>query len=93
MDRNRNSRCSDNLASLVHDLRQPLSNIALSASYIELLLGPDQARIREQISIIQQQVDRASVALERALSPQQEDGRVEPSETILLRNAQTAADA
>jgi hypothetical protein len=85
MNPNGNSHSGDSLESLVHDLRQPLSNIALSASYIDLLLEPHQIRIREQLGMIQQQVDRVSIALERALNPQQADGQLEPSEAILLR--------
>jgi signal transduction histidine kinase len=93
MNPNGNSHPGDSLASLVHDLRQPLSNIALAVSYIELLLEPDQTRVREQIGMIQQQVERASDTLERALGARQADGQLEPSETILLRKEQPAAEA
>jgi signal transduction histidine kinase len=93
MNPNGSSHSGDSLASLVHDLRQPLSNIALSASYIDLLLEPQQTRIREQIGMIQQQVERASIALERALNLQQAGGQLEPSDAILLTNTHTAAEA
>jgi signal transduction histidine kinase len=93
MNPNGNSHPGDPLASLVHDLRQPLSNIALTVSYIELLLEPGQTRVREQIGMIQQQVERASVTLDRALSARHADGQLEPSETVLLRREQTAAEA
>ncbi len=93
MDPNGSSHSGDFLASLVHDLRQPLSNIALSASYIDLLVEPHQTRIREQIGMIQQQVERASIALERALNPQHAENQLEPPESNLLTKAHTAAEA
>ena len=48
------------LARLVHDLRQPISNIGLSISYLGLVLEPGESRVREQVQLIQEQVDRAS---------------------------------
>ncbi len=92
MDSNGNSPSSGSLANLAHDLRQPLSNIALSASYIEMILEPEQNRVRDQIEIILQQVERASAALDRAL--EQTGVQMEPaSENLFLRKVQTAVEA
>lgn len=67
---------AESLARLAHDLRQPLSNIGLSASYLSILLEPGQDRAHDQIRTIQKQVERASRLLDeinakcRAAAPQ-----------------------
>jgi len=54
------------LDELVHELRQPLSNIGLSASYLSLILGENQSRAQQQILQIQEQVERAACILNGA---------------------------
>ena len=54
------------LASLVHDLRQPLGNLEYSACYLELLLGQTQGAVQEQLRLIREQVDLASRLLAEA---------------------------
>ena len=53
------------LKNLVHDLRQPLGNIETT---IYLLLRTASPQTREQIRIIEHQVERASALLSEALS-------------------------
>jgi hypothetical protein len=50
----------------MHDLRQPLGNIALSASYLDVLLGDKDSRVRAQLRAIQQELERASDLLSSA---------------------------
>ena len=54
------------LAELMHDLQQPLGNIGLSASYLDLLLGEQDSRVGDQLRAIQQQLERASDLLSSA---------------------------
>ncbi len=51
------------LASLVHDVRQPLSTIENSAYCLKLLMRDAPEPVREQIGIILRQVDRADDCL------------------------------
>ena len=53
-------------ATLVHDVRQPLSTIENSAYCLNLLLRDAPEDVREQIRIILRQVDRADVCLRDA---------------------------
>lgn len=48
------------LQDLVHDLRQPLSNIETSAYFLNLLVGSADPRVQEQLQAIQQQVEQAA---------------------------------
>ncbi len=54
------TQSEDLMAKLVHDLTQPLGNIGLSASYLNLLVDAGPERVRDQVLAIQQQVERAS---------------------------------
>ena len=56
----------DALAQLLHDLRQPLGNIALSATYLSMILDSADERVQEQIVSIQAQVERLSRMLDCA---------------------------
>jgi signal transduction histidine kinase len=47
------------IATLVHDVRQPLSTIENSAYCLKLLMRDAPEPVREQIRIILRQVDRA----------------------------------
>ncbi len=58
----------EDLAALVHDLRQPLSTIGLSASYLDMVLGDANERAREQVRSIQHQVDRLSMMLDQTVA-------------------------
>ncbi len=69
------------LADLVHDLRQPISNIGLSASYLEMLLGAENERALEQVQNIQEQVERTACMLN------------EVAADLLRRGVQRARDA
>ena len=46
--------------ALLHDLRQPLSVIEMCADYLAILLPPEQSLARQQIAMVQAQVDLAS---------------------------------
>jgi signal transduction histidine kinase len=54
------------ISDLLHEFRQPLSIIGLSASYLELVIGPQSARAREQVLTIQRQVENLGVLLHDA---------------------------
>ena len=54
------------LATLVHDVRQPLSTIENSAYCLSLMLRDAPEPVREQIRIILRQVDRADACLREA---------------------------
>ena len=54
------------LTTLVHDLRQPVGNICLSASYLDLILENGDARARDQVRLILSQVERAGSMLDQA---------------------------
>ncbi len=86
----------DDLAVLVHELRQPLSSIALSASYLKLIMEPGQERVRQQVDCIQEQVDRLSDLLDRAATELRRGGvqRAKRSvENLDLTKPHTAAVA
>jgi len=55
--------CQKLIATLVHDLRQPLSTIQGSACYLDLLLSDASEPVREQLRMILRQVDRADAIL------------------------------
>ena len=54
------------LADLIHDLRQPLSNIETSAYCLDLITDPAQERAHEHLRTIQRQVARAADLLTQA---------------------------
>jgi len=79
------------LARLVHDLRQPLSTIENSVYYTQLMLGPEQAREREQLRVIEQQVDHAALLLSEAAAELTRLRSQRAAETSFSRtNAMTA---
>jgi nitrogen-specific signal transduction histidine kinase len=53
-------------ATLVHDVRQPLSTIENSAYCLQLLMRDAPEAVREQIRVILRQVDRADGCLRDA---------------------------
>jgi signal transduction histidine kinase len=55
------------VASLAHDLRQPLGTIETSAYCLNLLLGQEHNAAREQLRIIERQVSRAVRILNEAV--------------------------
>ncbi len=57
---------NDPLSRIMHDLRQPLANIAFSASYLEMILEPGDTQVMEQVAMIQAQLERASHLLDEA---------------------------
>jgi K+-sensing histidine kinase KdpD len=56
------------LADLVHDLRQPLSNIETSAYCLNLLTDPAQTRIHHHLRTIEQQLAQASALLSNVVA-------------------------
>jgi signal transduction histidine kinase len=48
------------LRGLVHDLRQPLSVIGICADFLNLILPLEDLRARQQLELLQQQVDEAN---------------------------------
>jgi signal transduction histidine kinase len=56
------------LKDLVHDLRQPLGTLETSAYYLSLHLENGDPHVREQIAIIQHQVERAAALLNEAVA-------------------------
>ena len=54
------------LATLVHDVRQPLSTIETSAYCLRMMLRDAPEPVREQIGILLRQVDRADGLLREA---------------------------
>lgn len=48
------------LAVLVHDLRQPLSTLEYSVSYLQILLGDAPEAVRQQLRVIERQIDLAA---------------------------------
>jgi signal transduction histidine kinase len=60
------SQVEEIFLNIMHDLRQPLGNIELSVSYLNLLLGEPRGKLQEQIHNIEEQVERASRILSAA---------------------------
>ncbi|MGA2271559.1 MAG: hypothetical protein ABSH44_24100 [Bryobacteraceae bacterium] len=60
------SECEELVARLLHDLRQPLGTIGTSAYYMELVLGQEDGPAREQLRLIERQVDLAVRILNEA---------------------------
>jgi signal transduction histidine kinase len=54
------------LMNVLHDLRQPLGNIELTAYHLHLILGEPKGKALEQIRTIEAQVERASGILTEA---------------------------
>jgi len=81
------------LAELVHDLRQPLGTLEYSACYLDLLLGEAQGAVREQLRIIQQQLDLAARLLTEAAARLPRPGvqRAAVGESLDLTKSETAA--
>jgi signal transduction histidine kinase len=72
------------LADLIHDLRQPLSNIETSAYCLDLSIDPHNLRAQKYLQLIQQQVDQA-VSMLSAASAEMARARTElgaPIETV-----------
>jgi hypothetical protein len=67
--------CDELLANFIHDLRQPLGMIAMSASYLRLVLKHADPKILMQLGDIESQVRQAErLALEfRAKFPRHTD--------------------
>jgi signal transduction histidine kinase len=55
------------LTGLIHDLRQPLSVIEMCADYLNLILPAGEPQARQQLELLQQQVDEAGRILCEAL--------------------------
>ena len=53
-------------SDLIHDLRQPLNVIENTTSYLKLLLNDSEEPVREQLRLIERQVDLAARLLAEA---------------------------
>lgn len=56
----------DAFATVVHDLRQPLSSIETIAFYLSMVLPPGDAKIQEQLVRIRELVQESNEILSRA---------------------------
>ena len=54
------------LRNLIHDLRQPLSNIENGVFYLNLRLGSSNPEVREPLRLIEHQVELAATILAHA---------------------------
>lgn len=55
------------MSSLVHDLRQPLSTIELCADYLNLILSEAEPKARQQVGILQAQIEDVNRLIGEAL--------------------------
>ncbi len=55
------------MGRLVHDLRQPLSNVELSVSYLGLILPESNGRAQQQLQILGEQVKEANRVISEIL--------------------------
>jgi signal transduction histidine kinase len=79
------------LATLVHDVRQPLSTIENSAYCLKLLMRDAPEPVREQIRTILRQVDRADGFLREAADRfRQLQERTEGEENFEFTNSATS---
>ncbi len=60
----------DALATVVHDLRQPLSSIETIAFYLSMVLPPGDAKIQAQLERIRELVQESNEILSRATGAQ-----------------------
>jgi len=79
------------LAHLVHDLRQPLGTLEYSACYLQLLLGDAHEAVKEQLRIMQHQLDLASRLLTEAAGRAAHAQDAETVESFDLTKSATAA--
>ena len=70
------------LANLIHDLRQPLGNIESSTWCLSSLTGHSDPRVREQVALIERQVQAAENLLSAAAAELRQ-ARVQRSETAV----------
>lgn len=57
---------ANTISDLVHDLRQPLSSIEAIAYYLEMTLPAEQVEARVYMRRLQELVDQASSAIDKA---------------------------
>ena len=81
----------DFLINLVHDLRQPLGNIETSAYLLSRLLTEASPQAREQIRIIQRQVETAALLLTQATVEIRRPAAQPAVESLEFTNSATAA--
>jgi len=78
------------LATLVHDVRQPLSTIENSAFCLKMLMRDAPGPVREQIEIILRQVDHADGYLRNAADRLRQIQRTGGEENFEFTNSATA---
>src|SRR5262249_37814806 len=85
-------RTANLLCEVVHDLRQPLGNIEISAYLLQQLLADAPPQVREHLNTIERQVDLAVRILNEAASEWERCGtqRLE-EESLDLTKSETAA--
>lgn len=81
------------LAELVHDLRQPLTTLEYSASYLQMLLGDPQGAVQQQLQVIQEQLDVAARLVNEAAArvPRRAIQPTVAGDSLDLTKSQTAA--
>ena len=81
------------LAELVHNLRQPLSTLQYSACYLQMLLSNTHEAVRQQLRVIEQQLDLANRLVNEAATKMAGSCAqpVATGESLDLTKSQTAA--
>ncbi|HEX3746115.1 MAG TPA: hypothetical protein VHW09_19380 [Bryobacteraceae bacterium] len=83
------TRSEEILQDLIHDLRQPLGNLETGVFYLNLVLDRPSERLREQMRMMERQVEQAAKLLERASEDLrtlrgQRDGVAAPESSALV---------
>jgi signal transduction histidine kinase len=78
------------LANLIHDLRQPLGNIESSTWCLSSLTGHSDPRVREQVALIERQVQAAENLL-TAAAAELSRARVQRAEAAVTAKVSNAA--
>jgi signal transduction histidine kinase len=81
------------LAELVHDLRQPLSTLEYSASYLQIILRGTEGPAQQQLRLMQQQIEVAARLLSNAAARLSRPAIQRPiaGESLDLTKSETAA--
>ena len=78
------------LANLIHDLRQPLGNIETSMWCLSSLTAAADARVRDQLALIERQVEAAERML-AAAAAELSRSRIQRAEVAASREVTNAA--
>jgi len=83
------TEANEKIAELVHELRQPLGTIGDSAFYLGLLLKHADPAVREQLRLIEEQVERACRVLSTSAADLRESLHC-AAESLDLTKSQTS---